>query len=336
MSNKLLLQTLFSAHKKDLLDVISDIDPDQVSNIKDHILCPICLGAYGEHEIEEKQLTDGHIWPKNIRQRSKKAQTMRILLCASCNHNSGSRGDAQMQILQELQNEENLGHHRERKIQIAFGPGTEPVLLNMSVTRTNKDKSPINANMHLNPSRNNPEEMNRFNHLTQDRKFSLIIPWHNQVKPKIARVGWLTAAYLMAFYTFGYRYILHLWLEPVRKCILDSFKENEPTFLKSDILQVNQCNEHDYDDPNISVIVPIKGTHPVYIQVDFWNYHIRLPFHFNSELFRAFITMGLPDDFELPVESDGLLGIEVQCTKTDLHECDWDYILGKPFSDLSG
>lgn len=328
MSKIPLLKQVFLAHTSDLLDVMSDLDDNLVPNVKNRVLCPICLVGYPEEAMFDKTLTDGHIWPNAIRQRCEQARHYRVLLCAKCNHSSGSHGDAQMQMFKQVRDEESSGYYTGRRVQIAFGPDVRPISLSASVITTNTGDSPINAKIRLEPSRNDPKEMARFRNLSQGRNFSLIIPPHNEIKPEVAKVGWLTSAYLMAFRAFGYRYILHPWLNPVRQCILDSFDNDKPVFPESDVLQIRQCNEHDYKDPTVGVIVTPNGDHPAYVQVDFWNFHIRLPFHFSPDVLRTAIGLHMPDNFVLPAGE--ALGIRVQCTKMNPHECIWDYVIGKP------
>jgi hypothetical protein len=330
MSKIQLLKQLFLAHTTDLLDVMSDLDVNLVPYVKNRVLCPICLVGYPEDAILDRTLTDGHVWPKDFRQQSVQARTYRVLLCARCNRTSGSRGDAQMQIFKQVLDEKSSGNYTGRRVQIAFGPDIRPLSLNASIITTNIGDSPINAKIHLDPSRNDPKEMARFRDLSKGRNFSIIIPSHEEIKPEVAKVGWLTAAYLMTFRAFGYRYILHSWLNPVRQCILDSFDNDKPLFPESDVLQIRSCDKHDYEDPVVSVIATPDGTHPVYVQVDFWNFHIRLPFHFSPDVLNTAIGLHMPDNFALPTGDGEALGIRVQCTKMNPHECIWDYVIGKP------
>lgn len=328
MSKISLLRQLFLAHTTDLSDVMSDLDVNLVPNVKNRVLCPICLVGYPEEAVVDGTLTDGHVWPNAIRQRGEQARHHRVLLCAKCNHSSGSRGDAEMQIFRQVQEEESSGYYVGRRVRIAFGPDVRPISLNASVIATNTSDSAINANIRLEASRNDPQEMARFRALSQNRHCSLTIPPHANIRPEVARVGWLTAAYLMAFRAFGYRYILHPWLNPVRQCILDSFDNDKPVFPESEVLQIRQCKEHNCEDPTIEVVVTPDGDHPVHVQVDFWNFHIRLPFHFSPDVLRAAIGLHMPDDFVL--QAGEALGIGVQCTKMNPHECIWDYVIGKP------
>jgi hypothetical protein len=142
-------------------------------NVKNRVLCPICLVGYPEEAISDKTLTDGHIWPNAIRQRSEKARHYRVLLCARCNNSSGSRGDAQMQMFKQVQDEESSGQYTGRRVQIAFGPDVRPVSLNASVITTKAGDSPVSAKIRLEPTRNDPKEMARFRDLSQDRSISL-------------------------------------------------------------------------------------------------------------------------------------------------------------------
>ena len=57
--------------------------------------------------------------------------------------------------------------------------------------------------------RNNPKEQARFLSIVYQETFTILVHPHPELKAGLARVGWLTSAYLLAFYAFGYRYILH-------------------------------------------------------------------------------------------------------------------------------
>lgn len=55
-----------------------------------------------------KRLTKGHVWPEYIRQKSKgrAASFHHVLLCNTCNHSAGGRGDAQAQLIERIMDAE--------------------------------------------------------------------------------------------------------------------------------------------------------------------------------------------------------------------------------------
>lgn len=333
---KELLKRLFTAHNVDLLDTLADLDPNVLPQVLDKILCPICLVGFSEDAIDTEDLTDGHIWPDSIRARSNTQQPHRVLLCANCNHTSGSRGDKQMQFLEEIKDEEDRGYYRERRVQLVFGLDVKPIELNAILAVTEKRDKEIKTNFRFNPNRNNPAEVERFRDLAyrQGRRFSVLVRPHKLMRPKVARVGWITAAYLACFRAFGYRYILHPWLNPVRQVIFDSFTNDEPTFHESDTLQIRVCDEHDSDEPKIGVIITPDGSLPVYVQIDYWNYHIRLPMPFRrSDVLEAMVAIEVEKGFVIPTGEGEVVGIGVECYKNsiapNLHICVWDHVLGK-------
>jgi hypothetical protein len=125
-------------------------------------------------------------------------------------------------------------------------PNQEPIKLRAELIRTGDLTAQINFKRDRKRkqwARNNPKEQERFLSLTEkDEEFSLIIHPHQELRTSLAKAGWLTAGYLLAFYTFGYRYIFREELQPVRDYILASFKNDleNLAFPKSDVTAL-QC-----------------------------------------------------------------------------------------------
>jgi hypothetical protein len=335
MSNEAFLETLFQMHLADLKDTFVGIG--------DLFVCPICLAEFTSKDIHNKKLTDGHVWPEYIREKSRStlATQQRVLLCAECNNKAGSHGDKQMQLREAIKDAEKEGQiYGERRVQVILTPGKEPINLRATsrIQKGDTIKGQITFAVDKRTglwARNNPKEQERFLSIEQGKTFSVLIHSHHEIKANLPKAGWLTSAYLLAFYTFGYRYILHESLDPVREYILSSFKDIPDEELKlpqSKDIGLHECSEHFYNNPEIGVVIPVDGKSFVHLQVSFLDYHIRLPFHFVPHVLQALMS-GVPEVYnKLPeiAGSEGYLYTPVMCNKTDGHECKWDYVLGKP------
>jgi hypothetical protein len=107
-------------------------------------------------------------------------------------------------------------------------------------------------------------------------------PFGSLINWPLAQVGWLTSAYLFAFYSFGYRYILQSCLNPVRNIILHSKPEKRDKqldFQETKDITVRLCSEptHFCSDPIIGLVVPFDDQTPFHQEVSFLSYHVRLP-----------------------------------------------------------
>jgi len=222
MAKKDLLQKMFDAHLHDLKSVaLQD---------RSTILCPICLEEYSEDDLRNGNLTIGHVWPDYIRAKSKSkvASLQRVLVCKGCNCTAGSRGDKQMQLREKVKDGEKAGQlYGERKIQILKTPGKVPISLQGEVSMF--ERTPASARITFLSDartqqwlRNNPREQERFLREIGQEKFTIYIGPPHELKSELSMAGWITSAYLFAFYTLGYRYILHPALDNVREYIWQS------------------------------------------------------------------------------------------------------------------
>jgi len=340
MMSTVLRDALFQSHLADL----KDLNP----NVGDVFKCPICLRLFSEQDLRDRLLTDGHVWPEDIRSKSgsKIATRQRVLLCKHCNNTAGSRGDKQMQLREKVKEGWKTGKlYRELPVEILPRSLGKPIKLHARVSfrpeEPNKGQLTFIGDRKSGQwSRNDPKELKRFQALAGTEHFSILVHPHPELREDIARVGWLTAAYMLAFYTFGYRYILHRQLDPVRDCIVRSFgnvAQKNMKIPKSDDLRLQECKECYYEDPEIAMIVPLNGKVPVHLEVSFLDYHIKLPLHAAPLVLQALIDLNL-DRAELlpsPAGSEPFLKVAVACTKRDRHDCRWDYVLGKPIPELS-
>jgi hypothetical protein len=337
MANRQLRENLFRSHQADLKDI--------VPTVQDLFVCPICLGKFSHDDLEEKRLTDGHVWPEGIRSKSGSTRTaeQRVLLCQHCNSMAGTRGDKQMQLREKIKEGEKTGHlYDERRVQLLLSPDEGPIRLRSRIT-TSADKLHSRLEFELDAkrmqwARNNPNEQQRFLEWADSGETcSVLIRPHHEHRHDLAKVGWITSAYLLAFYTFGYRYILHGNLNPVREYILSSFEDTVPERLalpKS--VSLHECSEHYFTDPEIVLIVPLDGKSFVHLQISFLDYHIKLPFHFVQEALQT-LVFSQPDIVktlpEVMGQEDATIYSPISCNKLDGHDCIWDYVLGKQIPD---
>jgi hypothetical protein len=342
-SKKLLREKLFYFHLADLKSV--------VPGIGDVFICPICLKRFFVEDIYNRNLTDGHVWPEDIRKKSvsKIANLQRVLLCQYCNTTAGSRGDKQMQLREKIKEGEETGElHGERRVQIIQSPGEKPIELRARVvappdTPEGRIKGQLTFEADRKSGRwprNDPKEQERFLILVKrGGKCSRILVFPSrEFKPTLAPVGWITASYLLAFYTLGYRYILHESLNPVREYIRSSFEDRAKERLEfsgSDTLSIRTSNKF-HNNPEIGSVIPIDGK-PFRLEVKFLDTYVTLPFHCALPALLDMIYTDVPDIEEIIpklIETGGFLYIPVDCNRSDGHDCDWDYILGKPIPEL--
>jgi hypothetical protein len=327
------LNTLFNSHMSDLRD--SEVQRE------DRFICPICFTEYSEEDLHNANLSDGHVWPEYIRKKSKYAPFHRVLLCKLCNNRAGSRGDKHMQLREIIRDANKDGQlYGERRIQIIIGPAETPVKLQATVAIQKGDIIQGRIVFQLNQKtgrwlRNNPKEQERFLAATQNDRFGLLVEPCKEIKPELALVGWITSAYLFAFYSLGYRYILHPSLDIVRSYILESFDTKAGANLavpKAENFGLIECKQHYFENPKIGLVVPMNEETLIHLEVSFLNYHIKLPFHFVPHILQALIL----DRADVANQLSGLKGSEIRlyspilCNKSGEHKCVWDYVLGKP------
>jgi hypothetical protein len=334
MAHKEFLKNLFDLHMADL---------DSVMLEGNTFICPICFAQFSEEGVDNGDLTDGHVWPDYIREksRSKVALLQRVILCKSCNNTAGSRGDKQMQLREKIKDGERAGQlYDEREIQIITIPDKKPIKLRAKINIRKRDTFEGQIIFPVDKRtgqwlRNNPMEQERFLTATQNDEFSMIIEPPHELKSVLPPVGWITSAYLLAFYTFGYRYILHPGLDIVRDYILKSFDEKTSVNLeipKYDNFGLTECKMHNFEDTEIALIIPADENTRIHLRISFLDYHVRLPFHFVPHILQA-IILSVPDianRFPEMRGTEAILYSPIVCKKSDGHDCIWDYVLGKP------
>ena len=311
---------------------------------KDIFICPICFREYKSSDIQNERLTRGDIWPKYIREKSRSSKQQIVLLCKDCNSVAGERGDAQMNLMEQIKDTEEKNMIYGRRRVILKKENDEPITINANVTIDNDTKTMTisgRLDKNLNWVGNSPKMQERFERLIGNKEPINInidsVPAKSVTpNPEQAPVGWITSAYLFAFYTFGYRYILHSNLEPVRKYIISSFDKANVHSLdakKDEAFELREYEEKYFHDPEMNLIVPIDNRNYVYLEINFLRYQIKLPFQFAPSILESMIYSNMPDinkKLSALEKSGDHIYFKIVHSKADCAECILDYLLGKP------
>ncbi|MCZ7670443.1 MAG: hypothetical protein M5U34_26425 [Chloroflexi bacterium] len=107
-------------------------------------------------------------------------------------------------------------------------------------------------------------------------------PFGNPTNTLLTQAGFLTSAYLLAFFEYGYRYIMQTSLDPVREYILQSFEKKVDERLNFDnsknlCFQICSDPSHYCVDPEIYLVIPADENVPFYQETRFLDFHVRLP-----------------------------------------------------------
>jgi hypothetical protein len=190
--------------------------------------CPLCRRDFPIEALATRDLTFEHAPPESL------GGSEICLTCRSCNNDSGRGVDAQMRKAENL-------------LELALGKMTEPrpVLLQIGPAR-------IAANYYHGgggilmfgvPKASSPlarqqmqAEMDRL-HETQETPFRFSVQPHRDTHDaRLASVGWLRAAFLVAFAAFGYGFAYSSRLQLVRSqldapstSIIRTFATTHPT-----------------------------------------------------------------------------------------------------------
>lgn len=328
------LKFLFENHLGDL----KDINPVA----EDIFICPICYRGYCYSDIQNEKLTRGDVWPKYIREKSKITQQHIVLLCKDCNSLAGQFGDAQAQLMEQIKDGDKTGILFGKRRIILRNENDE--LIKIRNVTINKDSQGMTISgkldKNLNWIGNNPIDQKRFEQLVGNTKpvnISIDAIPANTVspKPELALAGWITSAYLFAFYTFGYKYIFQPKLEPVRKYIFSSLDEKNHSSLQveAETFGLREYQEKYFPDPEMVLIVPVDGRSSVHLQINFLRYQVRLPFQFVPSVLKNLIYFRISDiDKKIPeLQAAGkFLYFSIQHAKRADTITVLDYLLGKP------
>ena len=311
-------------------------------------VCPICFRVFTPKDLDdqitvpERRLSIGHVWPEDFHLRSQRAKQQQVLLCRPCNSKAGSHGDAMMQKLERLRASSVLGKLGEtRLVEVIPSPPhgwtKEPARFRAEVETQSEDGKQFTVTPVAKQS--DPKELAKFHHYTTQGPCSVTV-YSPKVPAKVrahfvpfVQVGWLTSAYLLSFYTFGYRYIFQACLDPIRAYILSSFEKkvnNRLFFQESQTLGVSTCNVHFNDHPEIDfVLYAFKEEVSPHLETSFLRYHVRLPVQHID------IPLDVSNELEMSNKFATLNDVRNIVARASGHrahayQCSWDEILGKP------
>ena len=266
--------TLFDLHADDLQRVCPDADRVFV--------CPICLKVREVRHIGSGELNLGHVWPEHIRKGSKEAAQHYVLLCEPCNSAAGRTADAGMQEFEKINEQIKDGQITTAprfQIVAAGRPDKKPINIGLFVESKGENtiSFALESPRTKKQKKNNEEIMKQ---IVDYMKEGITLIRNPPPNLFLARAGWLTSAYLFAFYAFGYRYIFQSCLDEVRQSILLSFTkqiDSKLAFSNDKILTVAKWNEKVYNKPHIGVLMPVNPERQAYMRIDFRDTHIRMP-----------------------------------------------------------
>ncbi len=314
--------TLFHQH----LDDLRRVSPEA----GEIFLCPICMSTIPRENVDRETVNIGHVWPKFLRESAGTESTRghQVLLCKPCNSSAGSRGDQEMQIYERTRRGELPS-----KMFIMSHDGRNPITIPVYFKRLNSSEG-VRYQIKTQVPRgewNHNDRWRRYRDLsdTKSRFSAAINP--NPHNWQLAQAGWLTSAYLFAFYTFGYRYVLQTELDQVRNYIKRSFTGNVDDSLApapAKNLSVQTCEYCNYLEPEIAYVMKTIGTEePHHLEVSFLDYHIRLP---------------LPLQFPIGIPADLFNDPKMKLVQSAVghipHEgkCSWEETLNDPDYSVIG
>lgn len=279
-------KNLFKSHIADLKDFLP--------GSKELFACPICLKIFSFDSIESDLVDVGHVWPKYFRERSEAAKHQQVLLCKTCNSRAGHAGDEIMQEDAQLDEWKKTGKLGLRKLRVTNSPGQKDALhLEAFIQQPREKELRLSFPKYDKPSQQRyfGEQLSRFKDLMKEGSVDITVypprgkpgkPFGDPTNDPLAKAGYLTSAYLMAFHRYGYRYILQTRLDPVRDYIKESFDkrvDDRLDFSESKDICVRKCTDptHFCDDPEIGFVISVSEEAPFHYEVRFLNVHIRLP-----------------------------------------------------------
>lgn len=331
MAKKEHLNQLFNSHTRDLNDIL--IEHQEV------IACPICLRVFPRESIQLRLVNDGHVWPKDIRKKSSKAAQMQVLLCQECN-SKASRADKQMQVFEKVEEGDKTGElYGTRLVEFLEEGRDKPAQARVNVQLGEDNSFSITGRMGKNTRflDSSPDDQKRIEGMFNGQKKIKELTIHppEDFIPGIVHGGWITSAYLMAFYALGYRYIMQSGMQTVRNFIIDSFnnKSKELPLPSFDNFKIENFVNKYFPHPLISLVFPLRDKAKVYLFVAFLDKAVTLPFRYNKNIpqwvFKQVYDKN-PKRFDQLMENQSPLELRILCTKTAVHECIFDLLMGKP------
>lgn len=320
-------QRLFQAHLQDL----QSLEDFEDLGIADGVfVCPICGNQYTE---DSNQFSIGHVWPDVLR-KGNRFHSHAVLLCEYCNHTAGSRGDAQIgRAIEEAEAHATRRYPERRMIFRSHENPREPLKINASISILDVEEGEgSSGTITLSPMRNNPANIRR---LKGGEKFDVSIEPHPLLRPQLVQAGWVTSAFLLAFYALGYRYMLSAAAEQIRNYLWSSFNTDEPALPECVRIGSLPKDEAPYVRPEILITIPLNPIDLVILRIRAQRTVIDLPLPFNPEVLHAILREKAPEIFvattgkiKWDFPKNSVIEIPIRCTKTQPHECIFDHILG--------
>lgn len=177
-------------------------------------VCPLCMRGFLPKALDGDELSLEHAPPKSLGGRSV------ALTCRECNNRAGRKLDREMLF-------------REEMLSFAMGTMSQPLgsqlklmsgqTVNVKVQHTGSSMLVLGSPRHNDPrvQRAWKDELDQLvdEGVGDERKFEISL--HRGYRHRNALIGWLRAAYLVAFAALGYRYILNPALKLVRQQLAD-------------------------------------------------------------------------------------------------------------------
>jgi hypothetical protein len=173
-------------------------------------LCPLCRRAFDGAMLAAGALTLEHVPPDALGGRHL------VLTCADCNKTAGATLDREMQAVERLLDFGQGTLAEPAPVQLTFGD----LVLHADLVATGDDVTATVV-----PPANHPDirelldaefGCRRREGRWEGSTFTVGFDRPSSCSPRLAALGWLRAAYLVAFAAYGYRYAFSPKLSPVR------------------------------------------------------------------------------------------------------------------------
>jgi hypothetical protein len=240
-------QILFDLFSKNLMVVKQHprikIEPDE----DDIYICPVCMKFFRREELLtdlDLFLTLEDIPPKAL------GGNVKTLTCNNCNNDKGGS-----QLERDLRNMVNFEEAVEGLYNIPIRGKFLPTK-DIELTSTIRFVGNNGIYVEGKPNKTNPKYVNHFNEIAESKtnlgEFSLTL--FGDYTPFLAEVALLRIAYLLAFSTFGYGFLINFNLQLIREQI------NTP---RKRILEHLAITKEDYPDEVLGINII---THPKELQ----------------------------------------------------------------------
>lgn len=236
---------------------------------KGHFLCPVCLKFFSFDN--KSKISIAHIIPKYAK------GDLKTLLCKKCNSDLGRKQDKWFGEFIRLQKE------KKSPLGTTIKPNyfhIDDLKFNGSFEQKSDGSLAIIINNKVNSPKTNSLVKNYFKKgLRNKHRLQLKLPILGEQRN--VKVGYLTAAYLLFFATFGYSWVLQSHLSKLREQILNPDKDilTDSFFLKCDGIQ---------DDYWLGVI-SVNGKYV--LAAGFYGFAVILPSVTETNIYDQFQSM---------------------------------------------